>query len=141
LPSIEPSPPEEWLAFAGVEIGATGGAVTEVQVVVQAVCVIMKTVDVVVCWLDDRAAVQGVLIAGIKVGLGTPEDVGTILLRPSSSIKEDGEMLTDFKELIEVGESEQLVSVTVVLSVTVTMGTGKGFSRVEVEVLEKEVLL
>jgi len=115
--------------------------VTEVQVVVQAVCVIMKTVDVVVCWLDDRAAVPGVLIAGIKVGLGTPEDVGTMLLRPSSSIKEDGEMLTDFKELIEVGESEQLVSVTVVLSVTVTMGTGKGFSRVEVEVLEKEVLL
>jgi hypothetical protein len=132
---------EEWLSFAELEIGMAGCAVTEVQVVVQAVCVIMTTVDSDDCWFGDKAALAGVLTAGAKVVSGTLEIAGTMLLTTSSSIKEVGKVLAASKELIEVEESEQLVSVTVVLSVTVTVEMCWYFERLEARVLEKEVWL
>jgi hypothetical protein len=112
----------------------------EVQVVLQAVFVMMTTLDCDMCWSGDNAAIAGVLPAGTKAVVGTLGFIEVLLFTTLSAIKEVGMRLADSKELIRVEESEQLVSVTVVLSVTVTADTSKGFSRMEVEVLEKEVL-
>lgn len=57
----------------------------------------------------------------------------------TSPLKEVGKVLAVAKELIGLEDSEQLVSVTVVLSVTVTMDIGNGFSGVEVELAKEEV--
>lgn len=101
---------------------------------VQAVFVTINTVDCDICCstsADDNDAVPGVLTAEIDVVLGTLDVTGTMpLTRPSLS----EEMLAVSKDLIKVEEVEQLFSVTVVLSVTVTIDTGKGFFRVDVEV-------
>jgi hypothetical protein len=100
--------------------------VIEVQVVVQVVFVIIATVDCDNCWspsADDNDVVPGGLTAEVDAVLGTLEVTGTMPLTISSSSEEVGKMLAVCKELIEVEEMKQLVSVTVVLSVTVTTET------------------
>jgi hypothetical protein len=121
-----------------------GCAVTEVQAVVHAVFVMITTVDCEVCWFpsaDDKAEVPGRLVAGTKVIFGTLDLTGTMVLNVSSLKKEVGKAPRVSRELIEVEESKQLVSVTVVLSVTVTIDMGKGFFWVEVEVFMNELML
>jgi hypothetical protein len=81
-----------------------------------------------------------VLTGGTKVVLETPGVTGRVPPTTSSSIEEVGKVLGVFKELIGVEEAEQLVSVTVVLSVIVTIDTAWGFSRVEVELVIDVVL-
>jgi hypothetical protein len=76
------------------------------------------------------------LIDGAKLVFGMLGVSGAMLLTTSSSIKEVDKVLGVSKKLIEVVEAEQLVSVTVVLSVTVTTDTTWGVFRVEVGVTE-----
>lgn len=116
---------EEWTPIAELEIGTSGWAVTDVQVVVHAVFVTITAVcDACSSPSADRnTEVPGVLTAGALVVLGTFGVVGIMLLTVSSAIKEVGRALMVPKDLIEVGAAEQLVSVTVVLSVMVTIDT------------------
>lgn len=67
--------------------------------------------------------------------------IGIRLLTASTSGKAVGKTLGVFKEAAMIEEAEQLVSVTVILSVTVTTETTPGFFGVEVEVLERDVWL
>jgi len=110
----------------------------EVQVVDQAVFVMITTFDCDVCSFskaDDNDVVPGLLTAGIKLVMLVI--AGTVLLTMSSATKEVGKMVS--KGLVEIEEAEQLVSVTVVLSVTVTTDTGNDLFWMEVELIENEV--
>jgi hypothetical protein len=81
----------------------------EVQVVLQAVFVMMTTLDCDMCWSGDNAAIAGVLPAGTKAVVGTLGFIEVLLFTTLSAIKEVGMRLADSKELIRVEEPEQLL--------------------------------